>query len=237
MKGVILAGGSGTRLKPLSTAINKHVFPVNNLPMIYYPINTLVSGGITEILVVLGGHSIGKIIRLIEEEGKFNAKFTYKYQADAFGIAHALNLARDFVDGNFALILGDNIFIDKIDFSVSDVPHLFLSETNNPEKFGVAVIEEEKIVRMVEKPKDFISNLAITGLYVYPESVFDVIDELEPSKRGELEITDLNNRYFCAYTLLHKPWFDVGEYDSLMQASNYLVECDFWRSIDYDTGS
>jgi len=150
---------------------------------------------------------------------------SYRYQhGGALGIAHALNLARDFVDGDFALILGDNIFFDKFNFSEMLVPHLFLTTSNTPEKFGVAEISKGKIIRIVEKPKEFIFSLIVTGLYLYPKSVFGLIDDLKPSARGELEITDLNNLLGnCDYTTVDK-WFDVGEYDTLLEASNYVKE-------------
>lgn len=230
MKGVVLAGGTATRLKPLTSVLNKHLIPVFRKPMVYYPIQTLIDGGIKDILIILGGESVGMMIKLLGDGSEFGARFYYRHQGEALGIAHALNLARDFVDGNFALILGDNIFTERVNLSVAEVPHVFLAETNTPEKFGVAVIERGRLVRIVEKPKEFVSNWAVTGLYIYPKNVFVIIDNLEPSARGELEITDLNNKYACAYSFLHSPWFDVGEYDTLLKAANYIKEY-------YDSGS
>jgi len=225
MKGVILAGGLATRLRPLSNVVNKHLFPVFDLPMIYYPVKTLLNAGVTDILVVIGDRSAGDIVTLLQDGSELGASVSYRYQhGGALGIAHALNLARDFVDGDFALILGDNIFFDKFNFSEMLVPHLFLTTSNTPEKFGVAEISKGKIIRIVEKPKEFISSLIVTGLYLYPKSVFGLIDDLKPSARGELEITDLNNLLGnCDYTTVDK-WFDVGEYDTLLEASNYVKE-------------
>jgi glucose-1-phosphate thymidylyltransferase len=225
MKGVVLAGGLATRLKPLSDVVNKHLFPVYNLPMIYYPIKTLVDGGISEILVVIGERSAGDIVNLLQDGSELGAKVSYRYQAGgALGIAHALNLAKDFVDGDFALILGDNIFMERFDLLKKQVPHLFLVESITPEKFGVAEIKDGKIVHIVEKPKKPTSYWIVTGLYLYPKHVFDLIDNLKPSARGELEITDLNNMLgSCSYTVVDK-WFDVGEYEMLLEAANLVKE-------------
>lgn len=225
MKGVVLAGGTATRLRPLSNVVNKHLFPVYDLPMIYYPIRTLAESGVRDVLVVIGDSSTGDIVKLLQDGSELGVKITYRYQSGgALGIAHALNLARDFVDGDFVLILGDNIFFDRFNFLTMRVPHVFLTRSDTPEKFGVAEIERGKIIRIVEKPKKFISNLIVTGLYLYPKSVFDFIDTLEPSARGELEITDLNNALgSCNYTIVDK-WFDVGEYETLLEASTYVYD-------------
>jgi len=223
MRGVVLAGGLATRLKPLSNVLNKHLFPVYDLPMIYYPIKTLADGGIKDILVVIGERSAGDIVSLLQDGSELGVDITYRYQGGgALGIAHALNIARDFVDGDFTLILGDNLFFDTLNFTAMTVPHLFLTKSNTPEKFGVAEIDDGKIIRIVEKPKEFVSNLIVTGLYLYPSSVFEIIDSLEPSTRGEFEITDLNNKLGgCDYTVIDK-WYDVGEYDTLLEASNRI---------------
>jgi len=222
MKGIVLAGGTATRLKPLSDVLNKHLFPVGNLPMIYYPIQTLVAGGIKDILVIVGGNSVGDVVNLLGDGSVFGANIYYRYQKEASGIADALKLAEDFVDGDFALILGDNIFFEFIDLSTKKVPHLFLTKTNTPERFGVVELSNGEIVRIIEKPVEFVSYLAVTGLYLYPASVFDYVNNLKPSARGELEITDLNNMLKCNYTIIDK-WFDVGEYDILLEASNCLL--------------
>ena len=223
MRGVVLAGGLATRLKPLSEVVNKHLFPVFDLPMIYYPIKTLVGGGIKDILVVVGEKSVGDIIDLLQDGSTLGANIYYRYQSGgSMGIAHALGLARDFVDDDFALILGDNIFFDRFDLSSMQTPHLFITKSSTPEKFGVAVLENDKIIKIVEKPKEFVSDLIVTGLYLYPKRVFNLIDKLEPSSRGELEITDLNNMLGeCTYTVIDR-WFDVGEYDTLLEASNLI---------------
>lgn len=223
MKGVVLAGGLATRLKPLSDVVNKHLFPVYDLPMIYYPIRTLEEGGVKDILIVIGERSAGDIVNLLQDGSELGVNITYRYQSGgALGIAHALNLARDFVDGDFVLILGDNLFFDEFNFLEMRAPHLFLTQSNTPEKFGVAEVKDDKIIRIVEKPKEFISNLIVTGLYLYPKSVFDFIDSLVPSARGELEITDLNNVLGgCDYTVIDD-WFDVGEYETLLEAANLM---------------
>ena len=222
MKGVVLAGGTATRLRPLSNVLNKHLFPVYDLPMVYYPIRTLAEGGVKDILVVIDT-SAGEIVNLLQDGSELGVKISYRYQSGgALGIAHALALARDFVDGDFALILGDNVFFDKFNLLKMQVPHLFLTKSSTPEKFGVADTKDGKIIRIIEKPKEFISDLIVTGLYLYPKSVFDFIDDLKPSARGELEITDLNNMLgSCDYTTVDK-WFDVGEYETLLGASNYI---------------
>lgn len=225
MKGVVLAGGNATRLRPLSNVLNKHLFPVYDVPMIYCPIQTLVAGGVTDIMVILGGNSVGDIVTLLQDGSTLGAKITYRYQSGgALGIAHALGIARDFIDGDFALILGDNVFFDNISISDKTAPHLFLTRSLAPERFGVAVVDVDTgaIIRIVEKPKERISDLVVTGLYLYPKSVFSIIDDLKPSARGELEITDLNNSIGnCNYTVVDK-WFDVGEYDTLHEASEVM---------------
>lgn len=221
MKGVILAGGTASRLSPLSRVLNKHLLPVNGLPMIYYPIMTLQSSGIEDILIILGGNSVGEMVNLLQDGSELKVNITYRYQKNALGIANALGLARNYVNGTFVLMLGDNIF-PNFTFCNYDDARIFVTKSTTPEKFGVAVIAGDKVTDIVEKPSDFISNDIVTGLYVYPESVFDIVDTLTPSKRGELEITDLN-KALCPinYTRVES-WFDVGEYNALSEADLFL---------------
>lgn len=225
MRGVVLAGGAGTRLYPITKVVNKHLLPVYRKPMIFYPIETLIKGGINEILIVLGGQSPGEIFNLLRDGSDFGVTFSYKFQSEALGIANALYLAKDFVDDNFVAILGDNLFLDDISFSDKKSPHIFLTKSSCPERFGVVKIQGNKIVKIMEKPETSSSDLIATGLYVYPKSVFSVIENLKPSDRGEYEITDVNNSYDLNYTIVDK-WFDMGEYDSLLEAANYLKEND-----------
>ena len=201
MKGVILAGGLGTRLYPLTKVTNKHLLPVYNKPMIYYPINTLIEAGITDILIVTGGNSAGDFLRLLGNGKDFGLKhLNYTYQEGEGGIADALLLAEHFAGGDkIVVILGDNIIEKSIKKEVDIFKkqkvgaRILLKEVENPERFGVAEIKKGKIVRIIEKPKKPPSNLVVTGIYMYDNQVFDIIRTLEPSDRGELEITDVNN--------------------------------------------
>jgi len=230
MKGVLLAGGSGTRLLPLTKVTNKHLLPVYNKPMIYYPLNTLKSMGIEEVLIVSGRDHCGHILQLLGSGKEFGMSISYEIQEEAGGIAQALSLAEGFAKGdNIAVILGDNIFEDKFDISdfqlrsKQEGARLFLKETTNPERFGVAQIVKDEIICVVEKPKTYVSNLAVTGLYIYDQSVFHFIKELRPSKRGELEITDVNNRYIqqgtVSFRMVHGEWTDAGTFESLHRAN------------------
>lgn len=230
MKGIILAGGTGSRLLPLTKVTNKHLLPVYNKPMIYYPLSTLISMGINDIMIVSGREHCGHILQLLGSGKEFGVSISYEIQEEAGGIAQALSLTEDFANGdNVAVILGDNIFEDK--FNVSDFQmglklegaRLFLKETINPERFGVAQVINNKILCIVEKPKSFISNLAVTGLYIYDNRVFSFIKDLKPSGRGELEITDINNRYLqegsVQFQMVQGEWTDAGTFESLHKAS------------------
>lgn len=231
MKGIILAGGKGTRLYPLTKVTNKHLLPVFNKPMIYYPIETLARAGIRDILLISGKGHAGHFLELLESGQHLGVRLSYAVQEEAGGIAQALSLAEDFADGQkTVVILGDNILEDDISSAV-DVfrqqergARIFLKEVENPRSYGVAEVTGEKIVGIEEKPKDPKSNLAVVGLYMYDGRVFDIIKSLKPSGRGELEITDVNNAYIQAgemyYETLKGWWGDGGEsFQSLLEAS------------------
>jgi len=236
MKGVILAGGLGTRLYPLTKVTNKHLLPVYNKPMIYYPINTLIEAGITDILIVTGGNSAGDFLRLLGNGKDFGLKhLNYTYQEGEGGIADALLLAEHFAGGDkIVVILGDNIIEKSIKKEVEIFKkqkvgaRILLKEVENPERFGVAEIKKGKIVRIIEKPKKPPSNLVVTGIYMYDNQVFDIIRTLEPSDRGELEITDVNNIYLkkgqLTYGILEGWWTDAGTFDSLLKANILVAE-------------
>lgn len=226
MKGIILAGGTGSRLYPLTKVTNKHLLPVYDKPMIFYPLNTLINAGITEIMIVSGRGHAGHFLELLGSGADFGVSLTYEIQEGAGGIAQALGLARHFSDNdNVTVILGDNIFEDAVKDAVQSFrtgARIFLKEVPDAHRFGVAEILGEKIVSIEEKPQNPRSNLAVTGLYIYDAGVFDVIRALRPSQRGELEITDVNNDYIrrgaMTFSRLHGFWSDAGTFDSLLRA-------------------
>lgn len=234
MKGVVLAGGLGSRLLPLTRVTNKHLLPVYDKPMIFYPIQTLVEAGITEILIVTGGSSAGDFLRLIGNGEEFGLKhMNYTYQKTEGGIADALRLARHFVgDDKVAVILGDNFVQGSIRTAAQDFDKqpsgakIFLKEVNNPSDFGVPVLDGDKVVRIIEKPADPPSPYAVIGIYFYDNDVFDICDTLQPSARGELEITDVNNEYIRRGTMTYETvdgwWADCGSFEALLR-SNMLV--------------
>lgn len=227
MKGIILAGGNGRRLNPLTDVTNKHLLPVYDKPMIFYPLNTLIQTGIREILIVTGKEYAGGFLKLLGSGREFNCRFTFEVQEEALGIAHALYLAKDFVDSDdCAVILGDNIFEDNLAGPVNEFrsgAHIFLKEIEDARRFGVAEIKGNKVARIEEKPANPKSNLAVTGFYMYDNTVFDVIKNLKPSGRGELEITDVNNEFIrlnkMTYTALQGHWTDSGTFESLFRAN------------------
>ncbi len=234
MKGIVLAGGLGTRLYPLTKITNKHLLPIYNRPMIYYPIKTLVDMGIEKILVVTGGNNAGEFLRLLGNGKEFGLKhINYAYQEGEGGIAAALQLAEYFAeDDPICVILGDNVYEQNFKKSAADFIHsgrgakIHLKKVENPQRFGVPVINGDRIVKIEEKPKQPKSDYAVTGLYMYDSSVFDIIKTLKPSGRGELEITDVNNAYIdrneMAYEIMDGWWSDAGTFDSLLRA-NILV--------------
>jgi glucose-1-phosphate thymidylyltransferase len=231
--GVILAGGTGSRLYPCTTVTNKHLLPIGEMPMIFYPLKKMVAAGIEDILIVTGTEHMGDFISLLGSGKDFDCSLTYRVQDEAGGIAQALALAERFSnDQPMCVILGDNIFENSITPLIkqftedSDSAHIMLKEVEDAERFGVAEIDGERIVRIIEKPNNPPSNLAVTGIYCYPPDVFDIIRELEPSDRNELEITDVNNIYLSEgrlrAALFDGYWSDAGTFPSLARA-NELV--------------
>jgi len=236
MKGVVLAGGLGSRLLPLTRITNKHLLPVHNLPMVYYPIQALVNVGITEILVVTGGHNAGDFLRLLANGKDFGLKrMNYAYQEGEGGIADALRLAEHFSDGEpVCVVLGDNIiennFLDAAEIFSRQKrgAHIVLKEVHDPERFGCPEIADGRILRIEEKPKQPKSRYAVTGIYMFDNSVFEKIKTLKPSGRGELEVTDINNLYLregtLSYSILEGWWTDAGTFESLRHATNLVAE-------------
>ncbi len=236
MKGVILAGGLGTRLHPLTKVTNKHLLPVYRKPMIYYPIEAMVAAGIRDVLVVTGGNSAGDFLKLLGNGSDFGLPtMNYTYQEGEGGIADALRLARHFADDDpICVILGDNIFEMSVKHAVDDYrkqgggARILLKEVPDPERFGVPVLDGEKVVRIEEKPKNPQSQYAVVGLYMFDPHVFEVIETLQPSNRGELEITDVNNWYIdngkMSWSVLDGWWTDAGTFDSLLRASQLVAK-------------
>jgi glucose-1-phosphate thymidylyltransferase len=234
MKGVILAGGLGTRLFPLTKVTNKHLLPVYDKPMIYYPIQTLINAGIDDILIVTGGNNAGDFLKLLGNGKEFGLRhINYTYQEGEGGIAEALRLAEFFAAGDkVCVVLGDNIIEKNIRKAVEAFQtqkggaKILLKEVPDPQRFGVAALEGDRIVSVEEKPKEPKSNYAVIGIYLYDGAVFDIIKTLRPSGRGELEITDVNNRYIkeglMTWDLLEGWWTDAGTFESLLRA-NLLV--------------
>ena len=235
MKGVVLAGGLGSRLFPLTKITNKHLLPLYNKPMVYYPIQMLVDAGIEDILLVTGGNSAGDFFRLIRNGEDFGLKhMSYAYQEGEGGIAAALGLARSFVGNDtMAVVLGDNILqhgIKKAVAAFREQPtgaRIFLKEVDHPQEYGIAVINGQRIERIIEKPKDPPSNLAVIGVYMYNSDVFDIIERLKPSSRNELEITDVNNAYIereeMMYDLVEGWWLDAGENHASLLKANLTI--------------
>lgn len=236
MKGVILAGGLGTRLHPLTKITNKHLLPVFDKPMVFYPIDALVKAGVTEILIVTGGNKAGEFLQLLGNGAEFGLKhLNYTYQKGEGGIAEALSLAEHWAGGDsICVILGDNIFEKSIKPHVDAFRNqgggarILLREVEDPERFGVAELHGDTVVSIEEKPRKPKSNLAVVGVYFYDNHVFDIIKTLEPSARGELEITDVNNAYLREGTLrasvLKGWWTDAGTFHSLLRASNLVAQ-------------
>jgi glucose-1-phosphate thymidylyltransferase len=236
MKGVILAGGTGSRLNPLTRVTNKHLLPIYDKPMIYYPLETLVNAGIEEILLVTGGKNAGDFLRLLGNGRNFGLKhLNYTYQEGEGGIAEALGLAEYFAAGEpICVILGDNIIEYNVRHAVEafakqkEGAKILLKEVPDPERFGVADIQGDRVLGIEEKPKSPKSSYAVIGIYLYDASVFQKIRRLKPSGRGELEITDVNNFYIeegkLSYDVLDGWWTDAGTFDSLLRANKLVAE-------------
>jgi len=244
MKGVVLAGGLGTRLRPLTRITNKHLLPIYKKPMIYYPIEMLVEAGITDIMIVTGGNNAGDFLRLIGNGKQFGSpRIHYTYQEGEGGIAEALGLAEDFVeDDKVVVVLGDNILEKGIRPGVAAFAEqqtgarVFLAEVKNPSEYGIARLAGDKIIEIIEKPPDPPTNLAVVGVYMYPPDVFDIVKQLEPSARGELEITDVNNAYIqrgeLAYDRIDGFWIDAGEsHEALLKANVTMAR---YEGVNFD---
>ncbi|MED6335299.1 MAG: sugar phosphate nucleotidyltransferase [Planctomycetota bacterium] len=235
MKGVILAGGLGTRLFPLTKITNKHLLPVYDRPMIYYPIESLVRAGIEDIMIVTGGQNSGEFLRLLGNGSDFGLKhLNYTYQEGEGGIAEALGLARHWAGGDrLCVVLGDNLIEKNIRGAVEDFraqekgAKIIVKEVPDPERFGVTRIEDGVVGEIIEKPSEPETNLAVIGIYMYDERVFEVIETLVPSERGELEITDVNNWYVREGTMTHEVlegwWTDAGTFQSLHRAAELVA--------------
>lgn len=235
MKGIILAGGLGSRLYPLTKVTNKHLLPVYNKPMIYYPLETLVDAGIQDIMVVTGGNNAGDFMRLLGNGKEFGLRHLhFAYQEGEGGIADALGLTEYFADKDpICVILGDNIIEKSIRPQIESFrkvgrgARILLKEVPDPQRFGVPALEGDKVVKILEKPAVAPSKYAVTGIYMYDRRVFDIIKGLEPSARGELEITDVNNRYIdwgeLTYDILEGWWTDAGTIDSLLHATQLVA--------------
>lgn len=228
MKGIVLAGGTGSRLFPLTKVTNKHLLPIGTKPMIYYPIEKLIGAGIEEILIVTGTEHMGDVVGLLGSGVEFNCRFTYKVQDQAGGIAQALGLAENFCGNDpMTVILGDNIFESSLREGVESWngvgAKIFIKEVHDPQRYGVAEIDGDRIVGIEEKPKNPKSNFCVTGIYMYDAGVFEVIKTLKPSGRGELEITDVNNHYIAqgkmGFSMLDGWWTDAGTPDSYRLAN------------------
>jgi glucose-1-phosphate thymidylyltransferase len=236
MKGVVLAGGTGSRLNPLTRVTNKHLLPIYDKPMVYYPIQTLVNAGIQEILLVTGGKNAGEFLRLLGNGRDFGLKhLNYTYQEGEGGIAEALGLAEHFADGEpICVALGDNIIENNICAAVDKFKsrkrgaEILLKEVPDAQRFGVAEIRGDRVISIEEKPRAPKSNYAVIGVYLYDATVFQKIRRLKPSNRGELEITDVNNFYIeegtLTYEILNGWWTDAGTFESLLRANNLVAE-------------
>lgn len=236
MKGVILAGGLGSRLFPLTKITNKHLLPVHNQPMIYYPLQTLINAGIEDIMIVTGGNAAGDFLRLLGNGKDFGLRhLNYTYQEGEGGIADALSLVEHFADSSpVCVVLGDNIIERNIRDAAEEYRQqgsgakILLKQVHDPQRFGVPELDGDKVVRIEEKPAQPKSDYAVTGIYFYDATVFDIIKTLVPSGRGELEITDVNNHYIdrgeMTWNELDGWWTDAGTFESLLRASNLVAE-------------
>ncbi len=234
MKGIILAGGTGSRLFPLTKVTNKHLLPVGRKPMILHPVDKLVEAGIQEILIVTGVEHMGDVVTLLGSGKDFGCRFTYKVQDEAGGIAQALGLAEDFArDSKTCVILGDNIFTDSLRSCATKFheqakgSRILIRKVTDPHRFGVAELSGDRILSIEEKPKNPKSDFAVTGIYFYDPTVLEIIRTLKPSGRGELEVTDVNNAYIqqgtMTYEVLNGHWTDAGTFESLKAANDLMA--------------
>lgn len=235
MKGVIISGGRGTRLLPVTRVVNKSLLPIYDKPLIYYPIIKLRDAGIKNILIISGRENAGQFLDLMGSGKDLGVKLSYEVQEEPGGIAQALGLAEDFADSEkIVAILGDNVFEHELDSAVANFQKqgqgakIFLKEVSDPERFGVPELEGDKIINIIEKPKNPLTNYAVTGIYMYDKNVWNIIRCLKPSKRGELEITDVNNFYVkdgtMTYEILKGEWIDAGTFDSLLRANILMAK-------------
>ena len=233
LKGIILAGGTGSRLYPLTKVTNKHLLPVGNKPMIFHPIEKLTGLGIQDILIVTGTEHMGDVVNLLGSGAEYNCRFTYKVQDQAGGIAQALGLAENFAGNDpIVVILGDNIFEDNLKAAASSYSGegamILLKQVPDPQRYGVAILDGDVVTEIQEKPEAPTTSYAVTGIYFYDAKVFSVIRDLKPSKRGELEITDVNNHYiqqkYMKSMLLEGWWTDAGTPDSYRLANQLTME-------------
>jgi len=233
MRGIILSGGSGTRLRPLTKITSKQLLPIYDRPMIYYPLNTLIKAGIKEILVIVAPERAGDYLNLLGSGREFGVKFTYEIQDKPEGLAQAFIIGENFIDNeDVAMILGDNIFEDDFAEDIKNFKSgakIFAKEVPDPERFGVVKFDENhKAQQIVEKPQEYLSNYAVTGLYVYDSRVVEIAKNMKPSARGELEITDLNNWYLekgeLEVAMVRGEWLDAGTFESLLKAQNFAKE-------------
>ncbi|MFL1676651.1 sugar phosphate nucleotidyltransferase [Paenibacillus dendritiformis] len=242
MKGIILAGGTGSRLYPLTKVTNKHLLPVGKYPMIFHAVYKLKQADITDILIVTGKDHMGDVVNLLGSGHEMGVTFTYKVQDEAGGIAQALDLAEHFVgDDQMVVILGDNVFKDDISPFVDNFrkqvtgAKLLLQKVSDPHRFGVAELQGDRIVSIEEKPKEPKSDLAVTGIYMFDHKVFDIVKTLKPSSRGELEITDVNNAYIkngtLTFDILKGWWTDAGTHASLARANELAKEIVFGQEF------
>ena len=233
MKGIVLAGGRATRLRPLTKITSKQLLPVYNKPMIYYPIETLIKGGITDILIIIAPDYAGQFLNLLGSGKEMGVKFSYEVQDEPRGLADAFRVGENFIgDDDVTMILGDNIF----DFDFSDSiksftkgAKIFAKEVQDPNRFGVVEFDGNyKAISIEEKPKEARSNYAVTGIYIYDNDVVDIAKNIKPSDRGEIEITDVNNEYLTrgqlSVDIIEGIWEDAGTFDSLLRANNYWAE-------------
>lgn len=233
MRGIILSGGSGTRLRPLTKITSKQLLPIYDRPMIYYPLNTLIKAGIKEILIIVAPERAGDYLNLLGSGKEFGVKFTYEIQDKPEGLAQAFIIGENFIDNeDVTMILGDNIFEDDFSEEIKGFKtgaKIFAKQVPDPERFGVVKFDEQnKALKIVEKPQEYLSNYAVTGLYVYDSRVVEIAKKMKASDRGELEITDVNNTYLSSgeleVAMVKGEWLDAGTFESLLRAQNFAKE-------------